>query len=140
MSGKEITHEGIVQEVRDDHVIVSFITQPACSSCSIKNHCSLSETEVKNLEVQTSGKTYQRGEKVLITLGQSNGFKAVFLGYFFPFIILFTVLVVLLKFTNNEALAGLISISCLVPYYLILWILRGKINESFKFRLLKVGG
>lgn len=138
MTVKEITHEGIVQEVRDDHVVVSFVTQPACSSCSIKNHCSLADAEARNLEISTSGKIYQKGEKVNITLGQSHGFKAVFLGYFFPFVIMFTVLVILIKFTNNEVLAGLISISCLVPYYLILWILRVRINESFKFRLLKV--
>lgn len=138
MPGKEITHEGIVLEIRDGHVVVSFVTQPACSSCSIKNHCSLSDAEVRNLEVPLSGNTYKKGEKVLITLGQGKGFKAVFLGYFFPFVILCTVLILLLKVTNNEVLAGLISISCLVPYYFILWILRGRVNESFKFRLLKI--
>jgi sigma-E factor negative regulatory protein RseC len=137
MSGKEITHEGIVQEVRDNNVIVSFVSQPACSSCNIKNSCSLAEIEVKNLEVSTAGKLYQAGEKVLVILSQSHGFKAVFLGYILPFLIVLASLVILLKLTNNEALAGLISIFSLLPYYLILWMLRGKINESFKFRLLK---
>lgn len=138
MSGKEITHEGIVQEVRDDHVIVNFVSHPACSSCRIKNHCSLSGSEVRNLEVPATGEAYKAGEKVIITLGQSKGFRAVLLGYFIPFIVLFTVLIILLEFTNNEIVAGLISLSCLVPYYLIIWILRGKVNESFKFRILKV--
>ena len=137
MSGKEITHEGIVQEVRDDNVIVSFVSQPACSSCNVKNSCSLAEIEVRNLEVPSSGKLYQAGEKVLVVLQQSHGFRAVFLGYILPFLILLISLVILLKLTNNEALAGLLSISSLIPYYLILWLLRGQINESFKFRLLK---
>ena len=137
MSGKEITHEGIVQEVRDNNVIVSFVSQPACSSCNLKNSCSLAEGVIKNLEVSSSGKLYKAGEKVLVVLQQSHGFRAVFLGYILPFLIVLISLVILLKLTNNEALAGLISISSLVPYYLILWILRGLINESFKFRLLK---
>jgi sigma-E factor negative regulatory protein RseC len=137
MSGKEIKHEGIVQEVRDNNVIVSFISQPACSSCSIKNSCSLAEIEVRDLEVPSSGKLYQAGEKVFVVLQQSHGFRAVFLGYILPFLIVLISLVFLLKLTNNEALAGLISISSLVPYYLILWFLKGRINESFKFRLVK---
>src|SRR4030043_1046600 len=137
MSGKEITHEGIVQEVRDNNVIVSFVSQPACSSCNLKNSCSLAEGVIKNLEVSSSGKLYKAGEKVLVVLQQSHGFRAVFLGYILPFLIVLISLVILLKLTNNEALAGLISISSLVPYYLILWILRGHINEIFKFRLQK---
>jgi sigma-E factor negative regulatory protein RseC len=137
MSGKEITHEGIVQEVRDDHVIVSFISQPACSSCNIKNICSLAEREGKSIEVPTSGKSYQAGEKVFIVLSQSHGFKAVFLGYILPFLIVIISLVILLKLTNNEALAGLFSISSLVIYYLVLWILRRMVNASFTFRLIR---
>ena len=138
MSGIEITHEGIVREVGDDHVFVSFISQPACISCSIKNNCSLSETEIKHLKVPVSGKIFHTGEKVLITLGQSHGFKAVLLGYFLPFLIVFICLIVSLTITSNELIAGLISISSLIPYYLLLWILRGMINNSFKFRLMKV--
>jgi sigma-E factor negative regulatory protein RseC len=137
MSGKEITHEGIVQEVRDDHVVVSFITQPACTSCSIKNSCSLAKSEIKQLEVPASGIIYQAGEKVQISIGQSHGFRAVFLGYILPFIIVFVSLVILLKLTKNEPLAGIISISSLVPYYLLLWFTRDLINKSFKFKLLK---
>jgi sigma-E factor negative regulatory protein RseC len=137
MSGKEITHEGIVQEVRDDHVIVSFISKPACSSCNIKNICSLAEREGKSIEVPTSGKSYQAGEKVFIVLSNSHGFKAVFLGYILPFLIVIISLVILLKLTNNEAFAGLLSISSLVIYYLILWILRKMVNASFTFRLIR---
>lgn len=137
MSGKEITHEGIVSEVRDDHVVVSFVSQPACSSCKIKNSCSLSDSEIKNLEVPVSGKSYQRGEKVTVGLSQSLGYRAVFLGYILPFLIVFISLVVLTILTNNELLAGLISLFMLVPYYLVLWMIRGVINDSFRFRLLK---
>jgi sigma-E factor negative regulatory protein RseC len=137
MSRKEITHEGIVQEVRDKNVIVSFVSQPACSSCNVKSSCSIAEGEVRNLEVPSAGKLYKAGEKVHVVLQQSHGFRAVFLGYILPFLIVLISLVILLELTKNEALAGLISISSLVPYYLILWILKGVINESFKFRLLK---
>jgi sigma-E factor negative regulatory protein RseC len=97
----------------------------------------MSGGEARNLEVPSAGKLYKSGEKVLVVLQQSHGFRAVFLGYILPFLILLISLVILLKLTNNEALAGLLSISSLIPYYLILWLLRGQINESFKFRLLK---
>jgi positive regulator of sigma E activity len=137
MSGKEITHEGIVQEVRDDNITISFISQPACSSCNLKNSCTLADSEVRNLEIISQGNNYHIGEKVNVVLSQSNGFRAVFLGYILPLIIVCLSLVLLLKLTNNEALAGLVSIAMLIPYYLILWLLRGVIKKNFKFRLVK---
>jgi hypothetical protein len=54
-----------------------------------------------------------------------------------PLIIVCFTLILLLKLTNNEALAGLTSILMLVPYYLILWLLRRVIKKNFKFRLVK---
>jgi sigma-E factor negative regulatory protein RseC len=137
MSGKEITHEGIVQEVRDNNITVSFVSQPACSLCNLKNVCSLAESEVKNLEIISQENNYHVGEKVNVVLSQSSGFRAVFLGYILPLIIVCFTLILLLKLTNNEALAGLTSILMLVPYYLILWLLRRVIKKNFKFRLVK---
>ena len=137
MSGKEIIHEGTVEEVRDDNITVSFISQPACSSCNLKNNCTLADSEVRNLEILSEGESYHAGEKVNVVLSQSNGFRAVLIGYVLPLIIVFLSLVLLLKLTNNEALAGVASISMLIPYYLILWLLRGVIKKNFKFRLVK---
>jgi sigma-E factor negative regulatory protein RseC len=137
MSGKEITHEGIVQEVSDNNITVRFVSQPACSSCNIKESCALADSEARNLEVGSQDKSFQAGEKVNIILSQSHGFRAVFLGYILPLIVVFLSLILLLKLTNNEALAGLGSISVLIPYYIILWLLKGVIKKKFKFRLVK---
>jgi len=137
MSGSEITHEGIVQEVKDNNITISFVSQPACSACNIKNSCTLVDSEVRDLEIDSSGKSYHVGEKVLVVLSQSNGFRAVFLGYILPMVIVFLSLVILTKLTNNEAITGLASIAILIPYYLILWILRVSIKKKFKFRLSK---
>lgn len=137
MSGKEITHEGIIQEVRDDNITVSFISQPACSSCNIKNGCTLAGSEERNFEIISEGNKYHVGEKVNVILSQSNGFRAVFLGYILPLLIVGISLILLLKTSKNEAFAGLVSIGMLIPYYLILWGLRGVIKKNFKFRLVK---
>jgi positive regulator of sigma E activity len=137
MSGKEITHEGIVQEVRDNIITVSFVSQSACSLCNLKNICTLSESEVKNLEIISQENNYHVGERVTVVLSQSSGFHAVFLGYILPLLIVCISLILLLKLTNNEAFAGLTSILMLVPYYLILWLLRRVIKKNFKFRLVK---
>jgi sigma-E factor negative regulatory protein RseC len=137
MSGQEIVHEGIVQAVRDSNITVSFITQPACSSCSVKNSCTLADSEVRNIEIPAHDKAFQVGEKVNVVLSRTRGFHAVFLGYLLPMVLVFASLAISLKVTNNEAFAGLVSISLLIPYYLILWLLRGVIKKNFKFKLVK---
>jgi len=137
MSGQEITHEGIVKKVKDNNITVSFIAQPACSTCSVKNNCTLASSEVRNIEIPAQDNAYQVGEKVNVVLSQSKGFSAVFLGYILPMVILCLSLVTLLKLTNNEAIAGLTSIALLIPYYLLLWLFRKVIKKNFKFRLVK---
>jgi len=66
---------------------------------------------------------------------ESMGFAALFLGYVFPLFAVIIVLVVLVSAGIRELAAGLISVSVLIPYYLIVWFLRKKINEKFTFTL-----
>jgi len=138
MSNKEITHEGVVEEVMDHTVVVKFISSPACGNCHAKGFCSVPEKEENNLEVPVSGKIFTNGEKVKIVLAQSHGFRAVFLAYIMPFLFVFLVLAILNALTHNEPLSGILSMSVLIPYYLILWRFRNRLEKQFNFRIKKI--
>ncbi len=138
MSGKDVTHDGVIEEVRDHQVVVKFISDPACGECHAKGFCSIPGKNEKSLEVSASGMDYTTGEKVKIVLARSHGFKAVFLAYIMPFLIVFIILAVLNTLTHHEALSGILSITSLIPYYLILSGFRNRLEKQFNFRILKI--
>ena len=137
MSKKEIIHEGVVEEVCDHKVVVKFISNHACNDCHAKGFCSVPVSEEKCLEVTTSEKSFMTGEKVRIILAQSHGFRAVFLAYLLPFILVFSILIILYTLTHNEAFSGILSLTVLFPYYLVLWRFRNTLTKKFNFRIMK---
>jgi sigma-E factor negative regulatory protein RseC len=75
------------------------------------------------------------GDAVTIVMKQSEGYKAVVLSYLIPLVIVISSLVALDSLSASELITGLISISLLAPYFLVLYLFRKKIDRSFTFTL-----
>jgi sigma-E factor negative regulatory protein RseC len=63
------------------------------------------------------------------------GYAAVFLGYVLPVILVITMVIILDSVSLPELITGLGALAFLVPYYLILWLFRKRINTNFKFTI-----
>ena len=137
MSNREIIHDGFVEKVGDHKVVVRFISNPACGDCHAKGFCSVPGTEEKCLIISASDKSFTTGEKVRIVLSQSRGFRAVFLAYVLPFILVCCTLFTLFSLTHNEAISGLSSLAILLPYYLVLSRFRNHLAKEFNLRIMK---
>lgn len=135
---REIEHLGRVELVSDDLVKVNFISHSACGSCHSKAVCSVSEIQEKVVEVYNPNISVRVGEQVKIILQQTLGYKALFLGYVLPLILVLTFLIVFASILGSEAKAGLISLIALAIYYGILYLKRDSINKHFRFTIKKV--
>ena len=134
MAKQEVSHSGVVQEVTaDGKVKVSIISKANCVSCQMNKSCSTSDVKEKIIEIDNYGGVLKIGEMVDVALKESTGFKALFLGYMFPFIILFTTLVVASSYSKNELFVGLLALSTLVPYYFTIYLLQNVIKKEFSF-------
>jgi sigma-E factor negative regulatory protein RseC len=129
-----INHEGTVTENTGRSVKVSIITTSACSGCHARGTCNISGSEVKIIEVKGSYDV-NPGESVNVLMKQSQGYAAVMYGYLLPFLSVIIVLMILTALKIPELIAGLVSLSVLLPYYLIIYIFRKKINEKFTFTI-----
>lgn len=136
-SGKPIEHIGIIHKIDGFNIQVSFSDQPACSGCHAKNVCSIAGMEKKSVDIVQTG-NFKIGEKVMVILKKSLGYKALLLGYLIPFIIVLLFLVLFSIFLNNELLAGLYSLLVLIPYYMILYRFRENIRREFSFLIRKL--
>jgi sigma-E factor negative regulatory protein RseC len=129
-----IQHEGTVQKVNINSVLVKISSVSACSGCHAQGYCSLTGNEEKIINV--SG-TYsvKPGDTVTVLMKQSMGYKAVLLSYIIPFLIIIACMIVLVSFSVPELTTGLVSLAVLVPYYFILYLFRKRINKNFTFTI-----
>ena len=132
-----IKHLGIVENINGSRLKVKIVQSSACSACSVKGHCSASETKEKIIDVYNKNNVpCQVGERVMIVGTTSMGMKAVLLDFVLPFIVLLLALIISLKLTGgDEAVSALVSLGTLVPYYLIIYICRNRLSRSFMFIL-----
>jgi len=129
-----IQHDGTVTKVDGNSVLVSITSNSACSGCHAEGLCGISGKEEKIIDIR-GRYNVSPGDSVTVMMEQSTGYKAVVLSYLAPLIIVITGLITCNILSFNELTAGLISILLLVPWYLILYLFRNKINRSFTFTL-----
>lgn len=134
---KSIEHPGIIQHIEGSTARVGFVAQSACTTCHARGACSVAGMEEKSVDVIHNG-TVKTGENVMVVLKQSLGYKALLLGYLFPFLIVLLSLILLTSLSDNEALAGIYSLVLLIPYYLVIFFLRKKIRREFSFTIRKL--
>jgi sigma-E factor negative regulatory protein RseC len=132
----QISHTGIIRTISKDTINVAIISESACASCHAKGFCTASDMKEKTIEVRnTDHAEHKVGECVNLVMQRSMGLKAVFYGYFLPFIVLMATLLGTMNITNNEGLSGLFALLVLAPYYFALYLLREKLKSKFEFSL-----
>ena len=112
-------------------------SESACSACHAKGVCGAADQEEKFLDVALSGANYKTGEQVHVQVARRLGFKAVALGYFYPFLILMAVLILLILVGVSELKAGSLALLSILPYYLLLYLFRKRIESTFTFSIKK---
>ncbi len=135
---EQIEHQGIIKKIDGNEIDISIVSIAACASCSAKGVCSASDVEEKIVQVKTENAAdYDVNETVDIYYKQSLGFRALFLGYLLPFLIVMATLITIMVITGSEGTAGLVSLLTLVPYYLVLHFTKDKLKETFSFSIKK---
>ena len=131
----KISHQGIVEAIEGDEVIIRFVQTAACASCKATSHCSASDKKEKVVRVTDieAARSHVVGDNVTVAMPVENGRLAVLLAFVVPFIILVSVLTICFWVTKDETTAALIGILALIPYYVILHLLEKRISRQFAF-------
>ena len=133
---QRITHSGVVDSVEDGCVHVRIVQTSACAACKVASYCNASESKEKMIDVFCdSVAEYKIGQQVTVSTSGQVAAKALLWAFGVPFVLLMVVLVLVLLLTDNEGWAALGALVALVPYYIILWLLRDKMREQLAFRI-----
>ncbi len=113
-----------------------IVQTSACVACKVASHCNAAESKVKIVDVFGCNTTnYSTGQEVTVWASKDVADKALLLGFGVPFLLLVCVLMIALRFSDNEGLAALLALGSLVPYYFALWLLRDRIQRGISFHI-----
>lgn len=140
MSNK-IKHAGVVDGVEGECVRVRILQSSACSACKVAAHCNASETKEKIIDVMDADAShYQKGDQVMVVADTAVGFRASLYGYLLPLILMVVTLVGVLAATHSEGLAAVSALGILMPYYVLLFLMRNKLRNRLSFTLERLKG
>ena len=133
---EEITHKGRITAIDPEITTIEIISEAACSSCHAKGLCSLGDSKVKEIQVRTSAWVPRKvGDEVEVALRKAMGYKAVFIAYGLPLVVLFVTLMLLNMIGVGELYAGLGAIGAVLICYFVIFLFRKKLSKEYTFYL-----
>ena len=133
---QSVSHRGKVIKMTPQTTTVAILQHGACSECHAAGLCGMADIAEKAVEVATDPyASYQVGDQVEVLLKASMGMKAVWLAYFLPLVVLLAVILGLIALGVAEVPAALSGIGAVGLYYLVLWLLRGRLKNEYVFTI-----
>lgn len=130
----KIRHIGIVESVDGECVKVRIVQSSACASCKAAKQCHASESKEKIVDVFTADAVkYEKGQSVTVMASYDVGMLAVCLAMLVPLALITVVLFSLTALGISEMTTAIVSLSTLIPYYIILFLFRKQINRKVAF-------
>ncbi len=133
-----IEKKASVTAISGKKITVSISMEAACENCALAGACISENCGSRKIEViHPNPESFKIGESVYIEMAEKEAFKAVFLSYIMPLILVIFTLAVSMVITNDEIKSGIFSIIILIPYYLLLLLSTKKGKASVQFKLRK---
>jgi sigma-E factor negative regulatory protein RseC len=127
-----IKHDGIVIAVNGYGTVrVRIVQTSACASCKAKAMCASAESVEKEIDAMGDGLLAIDDEAEVI-VAEKIGWKAIFLAYILPFILLLGSVLVFNEFLKEE-IAGTIALCTMGVYYIVLGLFKNKLQKQFSF-------
>ena len=132
----EITHKGRIVAIDPEVTTVEIVSESACAACHAKGLCGVDGGAVKQVYVRTSAwQPHQVGDEVEVALRTVLGYKAVFIAYGIPLLVLFAALGILGAIGVGELFADLGALAAVALSYLVIFLFRHKLEKVYTFYL-----
>ena len=130
-----IEHQGTVVSKDGNLLKVEIISVSACGSCSAAHLCSAAEKKSKVVDViSAAGEDISVGDVSTKMGDESMGVKAVAIAYVLPLLLIVAGLLAAKAAGLSDAWCAVAAVAPLLPFYVGLYLLRGMVDNSFKFK------
>lgn len=134
---KIMEHEAVVVEViaEQKRVDVEMVVSGACGSCKAKAVCGGGESQVRQVAAYTDHpELYNVGDRVVISIEQIMGYKAIVLSYIVPLIVMLVALA-LTHSRYGDLVAGVSALGACALYYIVLAFFRKRLERVIVFSI-----
>lgn len=133
---ESISHKGKIVKMTPQATTVVILSSSACGDCHAAGLCSVAEMAEKTIEVAPDPyASYKEGDEVEVLLKATMGFKAVWLAYCIPALVLLAAVLGLLALGAGEVAASLTGLGAVALYYLLLWLFRRRLQNEYVFTI-----
>ncbi len=139
-SDKEmIEHEGTIDTINGNQYTIRISQSSACSECHAKGACMSADTKIKMVDVVDSSGQFKLNERVLLLGKTSIGYKAVLWAFVLPLILMMSVIFASTSIWQlSELQAASMALISLIPYYVLLYMIRHKMGKKLAFTIKKL--
>ena len=131
-----IRHSGVVESIEDGCIHIRITQTSACAACKVAGYCNAAESKEKIIDVYCDDvAAYSIGQAVVVTTTGQVAARALLWGFGFPFLLLVVVLFLTWLLTAHEGWAALCALVSLIPYYMVLWLMRDKMSQQLAFSI-----
>ena len=148
---QQIRHEGKIESIYGEHIVVRITQKSACLSCKLSEKCLTSESKVKTIDVYSPvAAHYAIGDAVTVEASEKMGMTAVLLAFVVPTAVVVATIVATLLLTahdgpcpldetNSQIVAALGGLGALAVYYAALYAFRRKLQNVIVFSISDTG-
>lgn len=134
---KTIRHTGIVERISGQRVWVRIEQPEACGSCQMASRCAASEKKSKLIEAM-AGDTKaipSLGQHVVVATAAGSAWLAVILVFAVPLALMLVAAIAASQAGTTEPQTALSAVGVLIPYYIIIWLCRQRIERQVAFHV-----
>ena len=128
-SSGTIRQSATVIRVDAAEIEVEVCRPEACAACKAKSVCSEGGGEGKRMTLVNDGQGYRVGEQIQLVMRRSAGLKAV--------VLVVAALLIFQATPMSDTTAALLTLGILVLYFVIIRLLRGRINNQLTIEIEK---
>lgn len=132
-SNKLFKTTGVVESVCNGQATVRLQSNANCDGCKAQSACGVDGGD-KVVYVKMND-SVDLNSIITVGIDKKKGLIAVIYAYVLPFLLVLITLIIGSVFLS-ESVAGLLALAILLPYYLLLYFLRGSFTEKFRVSLL----
>ena len=136
-SSGTIRQSATVIRVDATQIEVEVCRPEACAACKAKSVCSEGGGQGKRMTLANDGQGYQLGEQITLVMRRSAGLKAVVIAYLVPVILVVAALLVFQTVQIKETVAAISTLVLLGLYFLVIQLLRGRLNRELTIEIEK---
>ena len=98
--------------------------------------CNSAESKEKLIDVRHGASdTLHVGDSVTVMAAQAVGTKAVIIAFVIPLVIMLATIAIVMRLTGSEASAAASGITIMLPYYVVLYLFRSRLERELTFYL-----